>query len=64
MVSQTQSIAIVELQKEAKRLKEEFESYLEDLELFSKPEFWEAVQEAEKANKQLDIQDYAKKMGI
>lgn len=32
---------------EAKRLKGEFAGYLEDLELFSKPEFWRAVREVE-----------------
>lgn len=64
MGSQVQSVAIVELRKEAERLKEEFESYLEDLELFSNPGFWKAVEEAKKANKHLNIQEYAKKMGV
>ncbi|MFH1750565.1 MAG: hypothetical protein ABH863_02710 [Candidatus Micrarchaeota archaeon] len=32
---------------EARRLKVEFKGYLEDLELFSKPEFWLAVREVE-----------------
>jgi hypothetical protein len=64
MNSQVQSVAIVELRKEAERLKEEFESYLEDLELFSNPAFWKAVEEAGKANKHLNIQAYAKKMGV
>jgi hypothetical protein len=64
MNSQIQSVAVVELRKEAERLKEEFESYLEDLRLFSNPGFWKAVEEAEKANKHLSIQEYAKKMGV
>lgn len=37
--------SIPALQKEATRLKEEFEDYLDDLSLFSNPEFWEAVKQ-------------------
>lgn len=36
---------VKEVMQEASRLKEDFRSYLEDLELFCNPEFWEAVKE-------------------
>jgi len=42
-----QKQAVKELQKEAKKLQSEFEDYLDDLRLFSNPEFWEAVEEAQ-----------------
>lgn len=40
-----QAQSIPALQKEALRLKGEFEDYLDDLRLFSNPEFWKAVQQ-------------------
>lgn len=40
--------AVQSLQNEAKRLKTEFEDYLDDLKMFSNPEFWEAIQETHK----------------
>lgn len=35
------------LTKEAVRVKEDLKGYLEDLELYSKPGFWEAVRETQ-----------------
>lgn len=43
-----QKQAVRELQNEAKKLQADFEDYLDDLRLFSNPEFWEAVEEAQK----------------
>ncbi len=42
-----QAQSIPALRKEAARLKGEFESYLEDLQLFSKPDFWKAMEEVQ-----------------
>ena len=36
-----------EMMAEATRLKASFEGYLEDLELFSNPAFWESIEEIE-----------------
>ena len=38
---------IGEMRRDAAELKKEFQEYLEELELFSSPEFWAAVKEAE-----------------
>ncbi|MFH1391493.1 MAG: hypothetical protein ABIH20_04245 [Candidatus Diapherotrites archaeon] len=59
-----QKKAIKELTKEAKKAKEDLEGYLEDLELYSKLEFWEAVNQAEtgQVNNYKSIKEYAKKM--
>lgn len=35
------------LTKEAARVKEDLKGYLDDLELYSKPEFWEAIKETQ-----------------
>lgn len=43
-----QSQAIPAMRVEAARLKKEFREYLEDLELFSDPEFWKAIEETQK----------------
>ncbi|MBS3061956.1 MAG: hypothetical protein J4215_05230 [Candidatus Diapherotrites archaeon] len=48
MVSNEQILqgkAIKELAEEAARVKEGLKGYLEDLELYSNPEFWEAIAE-------------------
>ncbi len=45
--SAVQKKAVTELRQEAAHLKEEFRDYLEDLELFTNPEFWEAVEEVQ-----------------
>ncbi len=37
------------LTKEAARVKEGLQGYLDDLELYSKPEFWEAVRETQES---------------
>ncbi len=51
------------MQKEAERLRKEFESYIEDLELFAKPDFWKALNE--KSSKPYkNLNEYAKKMGV
>ncbi len=39
------------MMKEAQKLREEFRDYLEDLELFSDPKFWEAISEARSGGK-------------
>ena len=43
-----QKRSVKELMQEAQKLKRDFRDYLEDLELFSDPEFWEAVEETQK----------------
>ncbi|MDO8625229.1 MAG: hypothetical protein Q7R47_04035 [Candidatus Diapherotrites archaeon] len=43
---QLQEKAIKALTAEATRVKEDLEGYLEDLEMYSNAEFWEAIQEA------------------
>lgn len=55
-----------EMRVEAKKLRTEFEEYLEDLELFSDPKFWNAVKQAEegKATKYKDFDEFRKQMGI
>lgn len=60
-----QGKTIRELTRTARKAKAEMESYIEDLEMYSKPEFWEAVSEAEsgKINAYRNIKEYAKKMG-
>lgn len=35
------------MRSEAKRLREEYLDYAEDMELFANPKFWEAVEEVE-----------------
>ena len=42
-----QKHSVEELRKEAEKLKVDFKGYLEDLELFSNPEFWKAVKEVQ-----------------
>ena len=61
-----QEKTIKELTKEAKKAKEDLENYLEDLELYTNPKFWEAVREAEigKVTKYKNVKEYAKKMGL
>ena len=48
----------------AKKAKEELESYLDDLELYSKPESWQAVNEAEtgKVHIYKSVRNYEEKM--
>lgn len=53
--------AAVEMQQQAQQLRSEFQSYLEDLELFSKADFWRAIQE--KPVRQKNLKEYAKKVG-
>jgi len=59
-----QKKAIKELTSEAKKAKEDLEGYLDDLELYSKPEFWEAIRQAESGNVNIynSVKEYAKKM--
>lgn len=59
-----QKSTIKELTSEAKKAKEELEEYLVDLEMYSKPYFWEAINQAEtgKVNTYKSIKEYAKKM--
>lgn len=60
----TRSRAVVEMQKEARRLRNEFQAYLEDLELFSKPDFWEAVEQSKNAVPHKSFKSYRKKLGV
>ena len=39
--------AVDSMRREALRLREEFREYAEDMELYSKPEFWAAVEQVE-----------------
>ena len=59
-----QKQTIKEITSEAKKAKEELEEYLADLELYSKPAFWEAINQAEtgKVNTYKSVKEYAKKM--
>ena len=60
-----QKKTIKELTKEASRAKAELQEYLDDLKLYSNPNFWEAMLEDEegKVTKYSSIKDFAKKMG-
>lgn len=49
-INATQTEAIMQLRQEAQRLQLEFEDYLDDLRLFSNPEFWAAIKESQKGN--------------
>ena len=40
--------AVDTMRREALRLREEYLEYAEDMELYSKPEFWTAVEQVEK----------------
>lgn len=59
-----QKNAIRELTRGAQRAKQDLECYLEDLEMYSKPEFWKAITEAETGavNHYKSIRDYARKL--
>ena len=59
-----QKNTIKELTKEARKAKEELEEYLEDLDMYSKPDFWEAINQAETGNVNTykSVKEYAKKM--
>ncbi|MDO8624961.1 MAG: hypothetical protein Q7R47_02675 [Candidatus Diapherotrites archaeon] len=59
-----QKKTIKELTGEAVRIRQEFESYVEDLKLYSKADFWQAVNEAEAGNVSThsSIKAYAQKM--
>ena len=59
-----QKNTIKELTKEARKAKEELEEYLADLNMYSKPDFWEAINQAEtgKINTYKSVKEYAKKM--
>ena len=50
--------------KEARKAKEELEEYLADLNMYSKPDFWEAINQAETGNVNTykSVKEYAKKM--
>jgi hypothetical protein len=52
------------MQKEAKRLRTEFQSYLEDLELYSKPAFWKAIANEKKAKKYKTLSEFRKRTGL
>ena len=56
--------AVDEMKEEAERLKVEFRGYLEDLELYSKKEFWDSVREAQKgkATKYKSIEEFKERM--
>ena len=59
-----QKNTIKELTKEARKAKEELEEYLADLDMYSKSEFWEAINQAETGNVNTykSVKEYAKKM--
>ncbi|HZX20211.1 MAG TPA: hypothetical protein VFF13_04305 [archaeon] len=59
-----QKKTVKELTKAAKKAKEDLEDYLADLEMYSKPEFWEAINQAEtgRINTYKSVKEYAKKM--
>ncbi len=46
--------AVDTMRREALRLREEYLDYAEDMELYSKPEFWAAVEQVER-NKTLKL---------
>ena len=50
-INATQTEAIMQLRQEAQRLQLEFEDYLDDLRLFSNPEFWKTISESQKGNR-------------
>ena len=59
-----QKQTIKEITSEAKKAKEELEEYLEDLDMYSKPDFWEAINQARSGNVNTykSVKEYAKKM--
>ena len=59
-----QKRAIKEITKTASKVRAEMEEYLEDLEMYSKPDFWQAINEAEsgKVNTYKNMKEYALKM--
>ncbi len=63
-LSESHARGTLEMQREAHRLRKEFQAYLEDLELFSNPTFWKAIQEKPNLQKFKSIQEYSKKMGF
>lgn len=64
MASRPSSKTVVEMQKEARKLRTEFESYVEDLRLYSNPAFWKAVANEKKAKRYSNLLEYKKKMGF
>lgn len=56
-------LSVLEMQTEAKRIKRGLEEYLEDLQLFSKPCFWKAVQEKSGKTYQ-SAEEYVKEKGF
>jgi len=59
-----QKQTIHEITREAAKTKRELESYLEDLELFGNPEFWEAVRDVEegRVTRWKSLEEYRKRM--
>ena len=51
------------MREEAKRLRKEFEEYIEDLALYSNPEFWEAVRQKPR-KRYASVDEFAKEKGF
>lgn len=55
--------AVEEMKSEASKLKEKFMDYVEDLELYSNPEFWKAVEELESGKaKKVSMEQFKKEI--
>ncbi|MBI3588738.1 hypothetical protein HY095_06075 [Candidatus Micrarchaeota archaeon] len=57
--------AVESMRHEALRLREEFQEYAEDMELYSKPEFWAAVEQVERGKtKRLSLPQLRKELNL
>ncbi|MFQ5406229.1 MAG: hypothetical protein ACE5DI_03680 [Candidatus Micrarchaeia archaeon] len=57
--------AVVSMRKEALRLRKEYLEYAEDMELFSKPDFWKAVSNVEKGRtRKTSVKELRKELNL
>jgi hypothetical protein len=57
--------AVVSMRKEALRLREEFQEYAQDMDLYSKPDFWAAVDQVESGKtKKLSLSQLRKELKL
>lgn len=64
-VSALRKEAVDSMRREALRLREEYLEYAEDMELYSKPKFWAAVEQVEKGKtKKLSLSQLRKELKV
>jgi len=57
--------AVDSMRREALRLRDEYVEYAEDMELYSKPEFWAAVEQVERGKtKKLSLKQLRKELKL